>query len=183
MADFIGLAAISELDGIIYVHSLGSDGELSPNYLLKRISLIAKRGGFLGARGMTKEDAEVLEKILTYVESEASRVALLAFKGYYGYLSLRNNSRKTFITPLNTMTFFLKAKVISELNPLVPELLSVTNIEEAKLKLNRRGIFTELNLEENLFEVLNRGGKITDKIIKKIKRSFFLKHKNKEFHR
>ncbi|MCS7097534.1 MAG: DUF1152 domain-containing protein [Candidatus Methanomethyliaceae archaeon] len=179
LADFISLAAISKLDGIIYVHSIGSDGELSQSYLLRRIALIAERGGLLGARGMMKEDAEVLEKILTYVESEASKVALLAFRGYYGYLNLRNNSRRTFVTPLNTLTFFFKAKIISELNPLVPELLNVTSIEEAKHKLNERGVFTELNLEENLFEILNKGGKITGKIIREIKRSF-LKNRNNQ---
>lgn len=176
LADFLGLTALSRLNGVIAVHSLGSDGELTLNYLLKRIALVTRGGGLIGIRGMNRYDVEVLEKILRYAESEASKVPLMAWRGFYGYLKLRNDSRRTFITPLNILTFFLKAKKVAELNPIVRELSNTRSLEEARKVLNEKGIFTELDLEEGLFKIINNGGSITSEIIKEIKKSFFNKN-------
>ncbi|MDH5806640.1 MAG: DUF1152 domain-containing protein [Candidatus Methanomethylicaceae archaeon] len=176
LADFLGLAALSKQNGIIAVHSLGSDGELNLNYLLKRIAFITKKGGFLGIRGMNKYDIEILERILNYAESEASRVSLMAWKGFYGYLKLRNNSRKTFVTPLNTLTFFLKSKIVAKYNPVIKELMNTKSLEEARKVLNEKNIFTELDLEEGLFKMINDGKRITSELIKEIRNSFFNKY-------
>ncbi|MFN4046703.1 MAG: DUF1152 domain-containing protein, partial [Acidilobaceae archaeon] len=48
LADYAGLAALSQVDSsYVLVASPGSDGELSQDYLLKRIDEIALRGGLL----------------------------------------------------------------------------------------------------------------------------------------
>lgn len=176
LADFLGLAALSKQNGIIAVHSLGSDGELDLKYSLRRIAFIARRGGFLGVRGMNKYDVEILEKILSFAESEASKVSLMAWKGFYGFLKLRNNSRRTFITPLNILTFFLKANIVAKFNPIIKEISSTKSLEEAREILNKKGIFTELDLEEGLFKIINNGGDITSELIKEIRKSFFNKN-------
>ena len=172
LADFIGLASLRDLGGLLAVHSLGGDGELSQEYLLKRISLIAERKGFLGARGMTYEDYEVLKEILGIVESEASRTSLIAFEGFHGELGMREGSRRSIINIINTLTFFLDPKIVASLNPFINDLSKTTSIYEAREILNRHGVFTELDLEENIYELLRNNQIITGETLLMIKRRF-----------
>lgn len=169
LADFIGLAALKELKGVLAVHSPGSDGELSPDYVLRRIALVAERRGYLGARGVTLEDVENLERILEHVESEASRATLLAARGVYGDVEIRRGSRKVHVTPLSMITFFLKSSVVAELNPLISELSSTTSIEDARVKLNEKKVYTELDLEEDAYKLMIEGKELSGETLKKLK--------------
>lgn len=171
LADFIGLAALKDVEGVLAVHSPGSDGELNQEYVLKRVALVTEHGGYLGARGVTLEDIENLEKILEHVESEASRVTLLAAKGAYGKVEIRRGSRTVHVTPLNMITFFLKSSVVAGLNPLISELSNTTSIEEARRKLNEKKIYTELDLEEDVYKLMLEGKKPSGETLKKLKRS------------
>jgi len=170
LADFIGLAALKELKGILAVHSPGSDGELRQENVLRRIALAAERGGYLGARGATPEDVESLERILEHVESEASRATVLAARGAYGLVEIRRGSRTVFVTPLNTITFFLSSEVVAQLNPLIAEIASAASIEEARRKLNERGVYTELDLEEDTYELVKSGREVSGEALKELKR-------------
>jgi hypothetical protein len=171
LADFIGLAALKELEGVLAVHSPGSDGELRQEYVLRRIALVAERGGYLGARGVTPEDVECLERVLEHVESEASRATLLAAKGAYGLIEIRRGSRTVFVTPLNTITFFLRSEVVAQLNPLVADIASTTSIEVARRRLNERGVYTELDLEEDVYELIVCGKEVSGEALKELKRN------------
>ncbi|MEM0083061.1 MAG: DUF1152 domain-containing protein, partial [Candidatus Nezhaarchaeales archaeon] len=178
LADFIGLAALKDLrdvQGVLAVHSPGSDGELSPEYILRRIALVAERGGYLGARGVTLEDIESLEKILEHVESEASRATLMAAKGAYGKVEIRSGSRTVYVTPLSLITFFLKPRIVAELNPLISELSSTRSIEEARRRLNKRGVYTELDLEEDAYKLMIEGREVSGEALKKLKESWLAK--------
>ncbi|MEM4846602.1 MAG: DUF1152 domain-containing protein [Thermosphaera sp.] len=179
LADFIGLAALKDLrdvQGVLAVHSPGSDGELSPEYILRRIALVAERGGYLGARGVTLEDIESLEKILEHVESEASRATLMAAKGAYGKVEIRSGSRTVYVTPLSLITFFLKPRIVAELNPLISELSSTRSIEEARRRLNKRGVYTELDLEEDAYKLMIEGRReVSGEALKKLKESWLAK--------
>jgi len=171
LADFIGLAALRELKGVLAVHSPGGDGELRPEYVLKRIALVVERGGYLGARGVTPEDVENLERILEHVESEASRATLLAARGAYGLVEIRRGSRTVFINPLSMITFFLRSEVVAQLNPLIAEIASATSIEEARRRLNERGVYTELDLEEDVYELTRGEGEASGETLKRLKMS------------
>ena len=170
LADFIGLAALKELDGVLAMHSPGSDGELRSEYVLRRVALIAEHGGYLGARGVTPEDVRNLERILEHVESEASRATLLAARGAYGLVEIRSGSRTVFVTPLNMITFFLKSEVVAQLNPLIAEIASATSIEEARRRLNEKGVYTELDLEEDAYELMRSGRNVSGEALKELKR-------------
>lgn len=172
LADFTGLAAVAQLKGVVAVHSPGGDGELPQDYVLKRISLIAEHGGYLGARGITREDVENLEKILEFVESEASLATLLAAKGVWGYASIRKGSREVFISPVNLLTFFLDSTVVASLNPVVKDIENCKSIECARRRLNELGIFTELDLEEEVYRLIQRGVEITGDVLLDIKKRF-----------
>jgi len=170
LADFIGLAALKEFGGVLAVHSPGSDGELRQGYVLRRMALVAERGGYLGARGVTLKDVENLERILEHVESEASRATVLAAKGAYGLVEIRRGSRTVFVTPLNMITFFLSSEVVAQLNPLIAEIAGTASIEEARRRLNERGVYTELDLEEDAYELVKSGREVTGKALKELKR-------------
>jgi len=150
LADWIGLAALSRLNGVLAVHSPGSDGELSQSYIISRIDKIALKGGLLGVTAMCDLDAEVLEKLLEYVNSEASNISLLAYRGFRGMLTVRRGSRSVEVSLLNTMTFYLKAPIVLELVEPAKKILYTKSLEEARRILNEHGIYTELDLEEDL---------------------------------
>jgi len=172
LADFIGVVASAEVGGILAVHSPGADGELPQNYVLRRISMVAERGGYIWARGVTREDIEALKHILSYVVSEASSVTLLAYAGSYGYVEIRKGSRRVYISPLNLVTFFLDSRTVAELNPVANAVKEAQSLEEARKELNKRGIFTELDLEEEVYKLIQRGVEVTADDLLKIKRSF-----------
>ncbi len=150
LADWVGVSALGLLKGVLAVHSPGSDGELSQGEVLARIDYLASKQGLLAVASMTKKDAELLELLLSAVRSEASRVPLLAFKGYRGPLQLRFGSRSIVVSFINTLTFYLEASLAAESSPLVKVLASTRSLEEARRILNSHGIYTELDLEEDL---------------------------------
>ena len=150
LADWVGLAAISRFNGVLAVHSPGSDGELSQSYVISRIDKVALRGGFLGVTAMSELEAGVLENVLRYVNSEASRISLLAYRGFRGLISLRRGSRFTEVTLFSTLTFYLKAPVVLELVEPAQRIINTKSLEEVRVVLNSLGVYTELDLEEDL---------------------------------
>jgi hypothetical protein len=46
LADWVELAAVARLSGVLAAHSPGSDGELSQSYVISRIDKVAARGGY-----------------------------------------------------------------------------------------------------------------------------------------
>ncbi|MEM1695331.1 MAG: DUF1152 domain-containing protein [Desulfurococcaceae archaeon] len=153
LADWMGVSAVGSLKGVLAVHSLGSDGELEQNYLLTRVDQISQRGGLIAVSSLSRRDAELLEELLRYVKSEASMVSLLALKGYRGLFKLRMGSRSVNVNLISTFTFYLLADVVSRDVSVLNELASTRSLSEANNLLNRYGIYTELNLEEDLAEL------------------------------
>ncbi len=159
LADAIGLAALARLGderATLALASPGADGELPQHYVLKRISEIAVRGGLLGGYVLSSEDCAYLEKMLSEARSEASSVPLQAARGVWGYTPIRGGTRIVFISPVNAVVFFLKPSscLVDSVARLVYE---STSIEEANRLLNAAGIYTELDLERDIAELMARG--------------------------
>ncbi|HEC96447.1 MAG TPA: DUF1152 domain-containing protein, partial [Euryarchaeota archaeon] len=153
LADSICLAALKHLpNSLLIVHSPGSDGELEQEYVLKRISMVAARKGYLGAYGMTREDAKILERILEYAKSEASMIGLLAFKGFYGYKPIRLGTRKVLVNPIHTISFIMKADIVYYFSRPAQLVDNTQSLEKANRELNRHCIYTEYNLEKDLIK-------------------------------
>ncbi len=170
LADSMCLAAFSKLDhSILVVHGIGCDGELDPDYLLSRIAYIARSGGYLTARGLTRYEAVLLEKLLEEAVSEASRIPLIAYRGYYGELLLRSGSRKTLVTPLQTIMFYLDTRVVYKLSPLAKLVDNTHSLEEANNKLNNKGVYTEYDLEKDLVDY--RGREVDAETLQRIRLS------------
>ena len=181
LADSIGLAAFSKLKhSIIAVHGLGADGELDQEYLLSRIASIASKGGYLGAKGITKNEYIVGKKILKNVYSEASKIPLLAYEGVYGEVPIRMNTRKVRISPLQTITFFLDSITTYAESPIAKIVDNTHTLDEAREKLNNNGIYTEYDLEIDLYKyIYNNNIDLTPDIILKIRKRGINKLKKK----
>ncbi len=153
LADSIGLAAIAAATipvKALAVHSPGSDGELPRSLVLERVSKIASRNGFLGALGVPRFAAELLEEAVEAVGTEAGRPAILAFKGYRGVLSIRGGSRRVEVDPCSTIMFLLDAGTAYSESPLAQAVYGTWSVWEARARLNSIGVYTELDLELDL---------------------------------
>lgn len=170
LADSMGLAGVSHMENcLLAVHGLGCDGELSADYLLERIAVIARKGGFVTAKALTKYEAHVLEELLKNTISEASMLPLLAYKGFYGEHPIRNGSRIVRITPIQSITFFLKTDVVYKLSPLAKLVDNTNSLDEANERLSKNGIYTEYNLEKDLLKYKERriNGRLLNEVRKK----------------
>ncbi|MGB9816322.1 MAG: DUF1152 domain-containing protein [Desulfurococcaceae archaeon] len=165
LADWIGLASLALVNGVIAVHSPGSDGELDQEYVLDRINYFAVKGALRGVRAMCSVDAEFLSKILEYVDSEASWIPLLACKGVRGEVSIRNGTRSVKVSLINTLTFFLDARAIADDIEPVRALYDTTSLEEARSIINDHGIYTELDLEEDIDRQGLKASELTREIL------------------
>lgn len=170
LADWMGLAVIAELKGVLAVHSPGSDGELDQEYILTRIDEVSSRGGLISVNSMSSSDAELLEKVLIHVNSEASYVPLLAYKGFRGIYSLRKGSRSVRINFFNTLTFYLDASLVARGVKPVEKLFTTQSLDEAKRTLNELGIYTELNLEEDLASLKLKPEDVSAEVLVEVRR-------------
>ncbi|RLG84359.1 MAG: hypothetical protein DRO40_01600 [Thermoprotei archaeon] len=170
LADMMSLAAFYKAKkdvSIVALHSIGSDGELDQDYILKRITHACSKGGYLGARGLTPYDAKLLEKILKMAHSEASLIPLLAFKGLFGYKEIRRSTRKVLVSPIQLITFFLKLETVYNLSPLAQLISETSTLYETKEIMNNYGVYTELDLEEDLRAY---GGKVDGETILSVRK-------------
>lgn len=169
LADWIGLAALARVRGILGVHSPGSDGELSQEYVIKRIDEFSVKGGLLGVRIMSREDATILEELLEHVDSEASKMSLLAYNGLRGSIEIRRGSRQVTLSMFNLFTFFLDAGIVANGIEPVKSILYTKTLDEAKNILNSYGIYTELDLEEDLAKHGVKPSELTGSLLREIR--------------
>lgn len=169
LADWLGVAALAEVGGLLAVHSPGSDGELDQWYVVKRVDELASRGALRGGRLMEPADAELLEKLLEHVDSEASRIPLLAFRGVRGEVLMRRGSRRAVVTLLSTATFLLDAETVAGSNPIIGELRATRSLDEARRVLNKHGVYTELDLEEDLAKLGVEPGRVTGELLREVR--------------
>ncbi|MEM0091079.1 MAG: DUF1152 domain-containing protein [Saccharolobus sp.] len=137
---------------------MGSDGELSYEYFLKRISEIASLKGLIDIKGYDKECSRIVESVLGKVNTEASKIPLDAFNGAYGEISIRNGTRKVFVSPLSAVMFFLDPIKVAETTPLYDLVRGSSSLEEVNKRLNEvvfiRNIILRLIFTKNLVYML-----------------------------
>jgi len=181
LMDALALAAIanSSVYGLIGIHSIGADGELDINITLSRISEVIKHGGLVGIYGLCRTDITVLSEILEHAETEASSIAYLAAKGFIGFKDIRLSTRKVNITPYSMVTFLVDARILYQLSPLAQVLTGTEDIREARERLNNIHVYTELDLEEDLYPLLKAGRKLTKEVILEIYRKGVKRVKDK----
>lgn len=152
LADSMVLAVLPNLEvpAILGVLGFGVDGELNPEELLENSSKIASEGGFLGARGLTPDDLEVLDKVLKKVKTESSALAAKSAKGQTGEIEIRGGYRKVKLSLLSAITFFFEPETVTKvINKVAKELVDTRSLDEAQNVLDRKGLPSELTFERN----------------------------------
>ena len=163
LADSVALAGLHAAGGVeraLVVHGPGADGELSTELVLSYVADVARRGGLVGVYGLTEAEAELLERAVKVVETEASLMPLLAFRGERGRRSMRGGTRSVNLTPVLATSYLLDVDVVYERSPLAKLVDGTMGISQARQALNRRCVYTELDLEYDLFEL--RGAQVSE---------------------
>jgi hypothetical protein len=155
LADSVSLAGLrsAKVDSLLAVHGPGADGELPTELVLSYISDVASRGGLVGVYGINEAEAEVLERATKAIETEASLMPLLAFRGRQGPVKMREGSRSVRLSMALASTYVLDTEVVYLRSPLAQAVDGTMGISQARQSLNSRCIYTELDLEYDLFEI------------------------------
>ena len=150
LADGIMLSALAKLPvpSILGVIGYGSDGELTLEELNRNVATLIGKGAFLGARGATKQDLEIMEKIASATATEASRLVIEAGKGKYGAYKIRKESRSVYLTPCALVTFYFSSGQVFEFSRIARLIAHTRSLREADRILRNHGYLTELYFEE-----------------------------------
>jgi hypothetical protein len=126
----------------------GCDGELSLKEVLDRIAELAHAGGVAGARWLTGPAAELLERAVEHVPTEASAQPLRAFRGETGVATIRRGRRAVELSPLGALTVFFDVQVALETAArLARAVREADSLDAANELLHRLGVRTELDYE------------------------------------
>jgi hypothetical protein len=127
---------------------IGCDAELTPAEVLSRLARVAAEGGLIGARGLTEPVAERLEAAIGLVPTEASAVAVRAFRGEAGSVPIRGGTKTVELSSLAPVTFYLDVEaMIRATGRLAAAVDGAADLEAASRALNEIGVRTELDLE------------------------------------
>ncbi len=167
LADSISLSALynTNIDSLLTVYGPGGDGELQTDTVLKYISDIAKENGLIEVLGMNIEEAELLDNLVKNINTEASLIPLISFKGEYGNKMIRNNTRNVKLSPVLSTSYVLNVDITYNRSEL-PKLVKDTGgIGQANQALNDHCIYTELDLENDLMKLRGESSNIPINLI------------------
>ncbi len=165
LSDSISLGALykTRIPAVVAVLAPGADGELSQQTVLSRVSEIAKAGGLIGVYGLTRREYRVLRRYLDMFVSEASKIPFEAFEGYVGWKSIRMGSRVAEVNITSTTMYVLDVETTYEMSAMAKIISDARSIEDARRAMNKHCIYTELDLEEDLYKLRTQGGTVTGK--------------------
>lgn len=167
LADSLSLGALykTRIPALVAVLAPGADGELSQQSVLGKISKIAERGGLIGVYGMSRREYKMLEGSLHVFVSEASKIPFEAFRGFTGEKRIRLGSRSVEVNIVSTTFYVLDVNMLYEVSEMAKLISGTESVNEARIRLNERCIYTELDLEEDLFKLRGAGVEVTGRSI------------------
>ena len=132
------------------VFGIGCDGELTPDEVLARIDEVDHRGGLLGSLPIGEPVAHRLAEAVAAVPTEASALALRAFRGESGRIEIRGGRRTVDLRPLAAATVFFDPVVATHTAArLAAAVREAQGLEAANEILHRLGVRTELDYERD----------------------------------
>ena len=155
LCDAVMLAAASLLGRagcpvLAAIFGIGCDGELTTDEVLGCLADVAKAGGLCGARGLTGPVADRLDGAIRLVPTEASALAVRAFRGASGLATIRDGLRTFELSSLAALTLYLDVEpTLQACGRLARAVVRANGLEEANEALNRLGVRTELDLERH----------------------------------
>ncbi len=160
LADSLGLAGSVEsgLPVTVAVQSPGSDGELGLDAITERVGDVAVAGGLRGARMVSLEEVGLLEELVREgFVTEAGLAQVLARRGLRGELRIRGGTRRVALSFIQALVLYLDGSVLYEQSPLARRVSGTWSVWEARDRLLESCVATELDLEENLWDMMVRG--------------------------
>jgi hypothetical protein len=133
---------------LLGVFGAGCDAELTSEEVLARIAEVAAAGGMCGARGLTEPIARRLEQCVELVPTEASAVAVRAFRGVRGPVPIRAGVRTVDLGTVAMVTFYLDVAVtFATVGRLARAVADAESLQQANDALRALGVTTELDIE------------------------------------
>jgi hypothetical protein len=130
------------------VFGIGCDGELTPDEVLERLDEVDRRGGLLGRLPVEKHVARRLDEAVAAVPTEASALAVRAFRGESGAIEIRGGRRSVDLRPLAAATVFFEPVVAAgSAARLARAVHDAPHLEAANDILHELGVRTELDYE------------------------------------
>lgn len=146
-ADRLGQAGVPVLGAIF---GMGCDGELTPTEVLERLGEVANAGGLSGAVGLTPDVAQLLERAIDAVPTEASAQAVRAFHGASGEVPIRGGRRTVHLSAIATVTFFFEvAEALASAARLALAVRDAADLDSANEILRTLGVRSELDWERD----------------------------------
>jgi len=149
LCDAVMIATLNSLPSCISVVGFGSDGELSRAEIEHYLSEITAKNGLEGVMLIDRKTASELYPLVKEIETQASRVPLLAALGYHGRYRIWDDVEID-VSILNALAFFLRTGVLYDLSSLPKAVRNCKNIWEANEALHKLGVRTELDIELEL---------------------------------
>ena len=160
LADSIMTAAFAKLEqrmpALIGLFGYGSDGELTLDELEASIKIKLKGNAVLGSWGITHDALARLEDVIAVVPTEASRLPVDYFKGEFENTTIRNGTRPVSLSISSTVTFYFSPSVLFQHSRLAKAVCECRSLEEANNALHMLHIKTELDLETEMYEKLDK---------------------------
>jgi hypothetical protein len=154
LCDAVLLAAAVRMAGEVApgvlgaVFGIGCDGELTPDEVLQRLDEVDRHGGLLGRLPIDEPVARRLADAVAAVPTEASALALRAFRGESGPVEIRGGRRTVDLRPLAAATVFFDPVAASESAArLAAAVRDAQDLEAANEILRGLGVRTELDYE------------------------------------
>jgi hypothetical protein len=137
------------------VFGIGCDGELTPDEVLARLDRVEREGGLLGRLPIDEKVAQQLARAVEAVPTEASALALRAFRGESGPVEIRAGRRRVDLRALAAATVFFDPTVAARgAARLAAAVHDAGDLEEANRVLQRLCVRTELDYEREAARVV-----------------------------
>jgi hypothetical protein len=136
------------------VFGIGCDGELTPDEVRARFDELDAAGG-LGRPPLAMDDevAARIEEAVRVVPTEASAVAVRAYRGERGPVEIRDGRRTVELTAEAPLTIFFDPETaLGSAARLAALVLDAADLEGANELLHERGVRTELDYERSVIE-------------------------------
>jgi hypothetical protein len=130
------------------VFGIGCDGELTPDEVLERLDEVDRDDGLLGRLPIEEPVARRLEEAVAAVPTEASALAVRAFRGESGRVEIRRGRRSVDLRPLAAETVFFDPVVAAKTAArLAAAVRNAPGLAAANTMLHGLGVRTELDYE------------------------------------
>jgi hypothetical protein len=133
------------------VFGIGCDGELTPDEVLERFDEVDHGGGLLGRLPIDEPVARRLDAAVAAVPTEASALAVRAFRGESGRIEIRGGRRSVDLRPVAAETVFFDPVVAANSAArLARAVRDAPHLDAANDLLHDLGVRTELDYEREM---------------------------------